>query len=79
MDEQRNPYSRRRNQQQGNNVRGADDGFRIEYEEAHFDMGNSAGDFSQARRVMKAKEQVVERMKDRRKTRVREMGRAAEQ
>lgn len=74
MDEQRNPYSRRRNQQQGNNVRGADDGFRIEYEEAHFDMGNSAGDFSQARRVMKAKEQVVERMKDRRKTRVRERG-----
>ena len=69
LHEQRNPYSRRRRDLNDRD----DGGFRIEYEEAHLDM-NGGADLSQARRVIRSKEHVVERMKDRRKNRPRERG-----
>ena len=69
LGEQMNPYSRRGSRQHDN----VDDGsFRIEYEEAYMDMNSS--DLNQAKRVMRGKEYVVERMKDRRRDRVRERG-----
>ena len=67
--QQSNPYSKRR---QRNQNQQHDDEIRIEYEESYFDM--NGGDFDTARRVMKAKENVVERMNVRRKNRIRERG-----
>ena len=68
--EQTNPYSRRR--QSDRNKQNNSGGYRIEYEESYYDM--NGGDFDTARRVMKSKEHVVERMNDRRKNRARERG-----
>lgn len=68
--EQSNPYSVKR--QQNRNQQSYDGGYRIEYEESYFDM--NGGDFDTARRVMKSKEHVVERMNSRRKNRARERG-----
>ena len=56
MGEQMNPCSKKRKRQH-DHIDQKNGGFRIEYEEAYFDMG---------------KEFVVERMKDRRRNRVRE-------
>lgn len=70
ISEQMNPYSRRGKQQHDKIDQNG--GFRIEYEEAYFDMNGS--DLADAKRVMRGKEHIVERMKDRRKHRVRERG-----
>ncbi len=67
-----NPYSRRGRPQHNQINQQMNDGVQIEYEEAYFDM--NGGDFDTARRMMKGREQVVERMNDRRKNRVRERG-----
>lgn len=73
MEDQTNPYSRRRRQQQHQaNDQSKRSGIRIEYEETYFDM--NGGDFDTARRMMQSKEHVVERMNDRRKKRARERG-----
>mmetsp|Transcript_27531 Transcript_27531/g.56570 ORF Transcript_27531/g.56570 Transcript_27531/m.56570 type:complete len:275 (+) Transcript_27531:54-878(+) len=76
--DQRNPYSRRRHSRGNSHLGGGgDEDIRIEYEESYFDMNGGSGsisDFSQARNMMKGKEYVVERMKDRRKHRIRERG-----
>ena len=72
MGEQMNPYSRRGRPQHNQINQQMNDGVQIEYEEAYFDM--NGGDFDTARRMMKGREQVVERMNDRRKNRVRERG-----
>ncbi|KAL7554953.1 hypothetical protein ACHAWF_018513 [Thalassiosira exigua] len=69
MGQQTNPYSRRGKRQHDHLNEG---GYRIEYEEAHFDL--NGGDLSQARRVLRGKEHVVERMHDRRRSRKRERG-----
>ena len=69
MREQMNPYSRRGKRQHDHIVNG---GVEIEYEEAYIDMGAGGGLSSSSRRS--GKESVVERMKARRKERVRERG-----
>ena len=71
MKEQMNPYSRRGARQHDHLDKNG--GFRIEYEEGYLDMSGSM-DFADAKRMTRGKEQVVERMHDRRKTRVRERG-----
>lgn len=68
--DQTNPYSRRRKNDRDQE---SNDGqFRIQYEESYFEM--NGGDFDTAKKVMKSKEHVVERMNVRRKNRVRERG-----
>lgn len=70
--EQTNPYSRRRQRHQQTNQQQDGEDFRIEYEEAYFDMNGE--DFDTARRAMHAREHVLERMNDRRKNRTRQRG-----
>ena len=71
MSEQMNPYSRKGKRQHDHITTG---GFQIEYEEAYFTM-NGETTFSDAKKkATMGKEYVVERMKDRRKNRVRERG-----
>ena len=70
MGEQMNPYSRKGKRQHDHLDNNG--GFRFEYEEAYFDMNGE--DLSEAKMRMRGKEYVVERMKDRRKNRVRERG-----
>jgi hypothetical protein len=71
--EQMNPYSRK-GERQHDDVHGG--GFRIVYEEAYFNMNGSMdlNGASKQHRSASGKEYVVERMKDRRKDRVRERG-----
>lgn len=69
MNEQMNPYSRR-GKRQHDHIDTS--GPRIEYEEAYFDMNGM--DLNEARNSVRRKEVVVERMRDRRKHRVRERG-----
>ena len=71
MGEQMNPYSRR-GKRQHDHIK--DGGLRIEYEEAYFDMNVGDTDFSEAKLAMRGKEAVVERMKERRRNRVRDRG-----
>ena len=69
MDQQMNPFSKK-GMKQHDHLDKKNGGFRIEYEEAYFDMDGQ--DLSDAKRNMRGKEFVVERMKDRRSRRVRE-------
>ena len=73
MREQMNPYSRRGKRQHDHIVNG---GIEIEYEEAYIDMGAGGGLSSPGGRGTGTggKESVVERMKARRRERVRERG-----
>jgi hypothetical protein len=70
MGEQTNPFSRRRPHRTNSDQHHGD--MRIEYEESYFDMNGD--DFDTARRVLKSKERIVERMNVRRKNRERERG-----
>jgi hypothetical protein len=71
--EQMNPYSRK-GEQQHDDVH--DGGFRIVYEEAHVNMNGSMdlNGAAKQQRSVNGKEYIIERMKDRRKYRVRERG-----
>ncbi|KAL3765484.1 hypothetical protein ACHAW5_008734 [Stephanodiscus triporus] len=75
--EQTNPYSRRGERQHDDVVVGGAGGFRIVYEEAYVNMNGGSTDLVNGgarQRPTSGKEYVVERMKDRRKDRVRERG-----
>ena len=69
MDQQMNPYSRKGIRQHDHLHNG---GIQVEYEEGYVDMGGE--DMDKARRMMRGKERVVERMNERRKYRARERG-----
>jgi hypothetical protein len=60
MGEQTNPFSRRRPHRTNSDQHHGE--IRIEYEESYFDMNGD--DFDTARRVMKSKERIVERMNE---------------
>lgn len=80
LKEQMNPYSRKGKRQHDDVVGdGGAGGFRIVYEEAYINMNgstdlNGGGGGARQRPTSGNKEYVVERMKDRRKDRVRQRG-----
>ena len=65
-----NPYSKRRQGPPGQNQRDQV----YEYEEAYFEMGDGTSDLSSAKRAIRMKERVVDRMEERKKYRRRNRG-----
>jgi len=66
-----NPCSKK-GKRQHDHIDQKNEGFGIKYEEAYFDMDGQ--DLSEVKMVMKGKEFVLERMKNRRRSRLRERG-----
>jgi hypothetical protein len=77
LGEQKNPYSRRGERQHNNLNKDGSGSMRIVYEEAYVNVNGPSMDLNGAARwqgLLSVKEYIVERMKDKRRDRVRERG-----